>query len=429
VAARFLTAYHLLGCPHVSAGVPMLFSWLRSRRRAKILATPFPDEWLDYLDRNVPLYGRLNEREKAVLRDDLRILVAEKHWEGCGGLTMTDEIKVTIAANAALLLLGIDHDSFARVMSILVYPSGFRSPDGWRRSDGTVDMAGGALGLAWYDGPVILAWDAVLSGARDPKDGQNVVLHEFAHQLDYLDGLADGTPPLRHQEDYQQWHDVMTREFERLKAESEYGHPKVLDSYGATNHAEFFAVATEAFFEKSRQMYSRHPELYAVLSEYYGQDPAARAPAEVPSEVAPIDKPHEKHIPPQALPGKRAHRRSRVAAKTAAHVEAMADWPWWVQFWDIHPGVSRQQAMRPLDHQINAAFWSFVGMLIFTGFAYAQHWRPYLLIVLPTVFFLTFSTFIVWLRLAVRWVDRHAVWGGQYQPTDPQPEESPAPPG
>jgi len=149
----------------------MIFSWLNRRRRAKLLFQPFPEEWVGYLERNVPLYSRLNERERAILRDDLRILVAEKHWEGCGGLAMTDEIKVTIAAQAAILLLGISHDYFARVMSILVYPTGFRSPEGWMRPDGVVDLTVGALGQAWYDGPVILAWDSVLDGGRDPRDG------------------------------------------------------------------------------------------------------------------------------------------------------------------------------------------------------------------------------------------------------------------
>ena len=232
----------------------MIFSWLNRRRRAKLLFQPFPEEWIGYLERNVPLYSRLNERERATLRDDLRILVAEKHWEGCGGLAMTDEIKVTIAAQAAILLLGISHDYFARVMSILVYPTGFRSPEGWMRPDGVVDLTVGALGQAWYDGPVILAWDSVLDGGRDPRDGLNVVLHEFAHQLDYLDGMADGTPPLRRKGDYKRWQEVMTREFERLTAEAKVGRPKVLDAYGATNHAEFFAVATEAFFEKPRDV-------------------------------------------------------------------------------------------------------------------------------------------------------------------------------
>jgi Mlc titration factor MtfA (ptsG expression regulator) len=397
----------------------MLFSWLTKRRRAKLLSTPFPPGWLEYLDRNVPLYANLNEREQAIVRDDLRILVAEKNWEGCGGLTMTDEIKVTIAANAALLLIGIDNDSFARVMSILVYPSGFRSAEGWRRADGVVDLDMGALGQAWYDGPVILAWDAVLAGARDPKDGQNVVLHEFAHQLDYLDGLADGTPPLQHKSDYKKWHEVMTREFERLKADAAHGQPKVLDAYGATNHAEFFAVATEAFFEKSREMYIRHPELYSVLSEYYCQDPASRqAKAHTDSEPTPEGRApatvHEQHPPPQALPGKRAYRHSRIAAKTPEHKQVSLDWPWWIQFWDIHPGSARCESVRYLDKLIVTNVACVLLLAFVVVYSSTQHWQNYLTLVYPTVLTLTFLVLLVWFQCAVYWVDRRRFWAGQY---------------
>ena len=288
-----------------------------------------------------PLYAALSERDRARLRDDLRVLVAEKNWEGCGGLEMTDEIKVTIAAQAAILLLGIEHDYFARVQSILVYPTGFRSPEGWTRPDGVIDLSVGALGQAWYDGPVVLAWDSVLEGGRDPRDGLNVVLHEFAHQLDYLDGLADGTPLLRRKGDYARWQEVMTREFERLKAEAGSGTARVLDAYGATDHAEFFAVATEAFFEKPREMCSRHPELYAVLCDYYGQDPAARSRPEGPS--------------PPEHGDRRPVRSSRKAARVEQHASVARDWPGWVQFWDLHPGVSRAQALRPLNDQASYA--------------------------------------------------------------------------
>jgi Mlc titration factor MtfA (ptsG expression regulator) len=403
----------------------VLFSWLRSRRRAKLLAEPMPPEWLGYLERNVPLHSRLTEAEQARLRDILRVLVAEKQWEGCGGLTMTDEVKVTVAAHAALLLLGIDHDYFARVMSILVYPSGFRSPEGWTRADGVVDLSAGALGEAWYDGPIVLAWDSVLAGGRDPRDGRNVVLHEFAHQLDYLDGVADGTPPLRRGGDYRRWQEVMTREYERLKAESERGEPKVLDSYGATNHAEFFAVATEAFFEKSRQMYARHPELYAVLSEYYGQDPAGRradTDGETASVTADERSPHVKHVPQQALPGKRNRRRSRRAARVATHAAGAANWPGWVRFWEIHPGVSREQALRPLDHHATGVV-CFGAMILFAvGLSYLDHWRHNLGIIMPGLLCLTMVVFAVWLRLAVRWVDRHGHWGGEYRAPEPKPE-------
>jgi hypothetical protein len=400
----------------------VLFSWLTRRRRAKLLATPFPAEWLGYLERNVPLYARLSERERAKLRDDLRVLVAEKHWEGCGGLVMTDEVKVTIAAHAALLLLGIRHDYFARVMSILVYPTGFRSPEGWTRPDGVVDLTVGALGQAWYDGPIVLAWDEVVAGAVDPTDGRNVVLHEFAHQLDYLDGLADGTPPLRHKGDYRKWQEVMTREFERLKAESESSTPKVLDSYGATNHAEFFAVATEAFFEKSREMYTRHPELYAVLSEYYGQDPATR------------DRPDS--TPPPELSDaepKKPHRKSREAAKVEAHAKVALEWPWWVRFWEIHPGVSRSQALLPLESHVTYAIGFLFVFVVGLAESYLNRWRWNALMVLAPLLSLTMVVLAVWLRLAVRWVDRNGKWGGEYRPdtsageTTSQDGELPAP--
>ena len=115
-----------------------------------------------------------------------------------------------------------------------------------------------------------------LGGGKDAHDGQNVVLHEFAHQLDFLDGYADGTPPLSSREEYRRWRDVMTDEYERLVRESEHGHARVLDAYGATNPAEFFAVATEAFFEKPVQLQRRHPALYEVLRGYYCQDTAER---------------------------------------------------------------------------------------------------------------------------------------------------------
>ena len=373
----------------------MIVSWLARRRRAKILVAQFPIEWLGFLERNVPLYSHLNERERARLRDDLRVLVAEKHWEGCGGLAMTDEVKVTIAAQAAILLLGIEHDYFARVMSILVYPTGFRSPDGWTRADGVVDLTAGALGQAWYDGPVVLAWDAVLDSGRHPRYGLNVVLHEFAHQLDYLDGVADGTPLLRKTGDYARWQEVMTREFECLKAEAEQGRPKVLDAYGATNHAEFFAVATEAFFEKPREMYARHPELYAVLSEYYGQDPAARDLA-------------------LAAAGRQPRRQSRTAARVEAHARIGRDWPWWVRFWGIHPGVSRVQALHPLESQILYA----MGLLLLGALLVGQprlDWRGNATSVICLMLSSTMLLLAVWLRLAVRWVDRHGVWGGEYR--------------
>src|SRR6516162_6669353 len=195
----------------------MVFSWLRQRRRRKTLSQPFPPIWLEYLRRNVAHYQFLSESEKSRLRDDIRIFVAEKNWEGCGGLRMTDEIKVTIAAMACLLVLGMEHNYFDRVKSILVYPTAYVAPESRERGTGVVDEAGEArLGEAWYRGPVVLSWDETRADGRLRHRGHNVVFHEFAHQLDMLDGVIDGTPPLANAEESRRWHEVMTKEYQRL---------------------------------------------------------------------------------------------------------------------------------------------------------------------------------------------------------------------
>src|SRR6516165_5094997 len=165
-------------CQLAGHGVPVIRSWLRKRRRRRLLATPFPSDWLDHLDKNMASYAMLTETEQARLRDDLRVFVAEKTWEGCGGLTITDEIKVTIAAQACLLLLGIEHDYFSRVLSILVYPTTYRSAGGEIGSGGVVHEGVGRLGEAWYGGPVVLSWESVQSGGQNARDGRNVVFHE-----------------------------------------------------------------------------------------------------------------------------------------------------------------------------------------------------------------------------------------------------------
>ncbi len=255
----------------------MIWDWSKRRRRRKMRAQAFPDPWMRYLQNNVRLYPLLTGVEQAKLRDDLRVLVAEKNWEGCGGLTITDEIKVTIAAQACLLLLGIEHDYFSRVLSVLVYPAGYLAPERWVGPDrvvheGYIDRAG----EAWYRGPVVVGWDSVLPGGTDYRAGRNVVLHEFAHQLDFLDGLIDGTPPLKSREQYRKWHDVMTAEYKRLIAESERGEATLLDPYATKNPAEFFAVATEYFFEQPVELQFHHSDLYELLREYYGQETAER---------------------------------------------------------------------------------------------------------------------------------------------------------
>ncbi len=256
----------------------MIFRWLKRRRRAKLLATPFPEAWRPALEA-LPFYEGLSDDERRRLDDILRVIVDEKHWEGLAGVDLDDEKKAIIAAQAALLILNIEHDYYKRVKTILVYPTAFESPMPRHQSGGIVSEGQRNAGEAWYRGPVILTWDGVRQGAADPKDGHNLVYHEFAHKLDMLDGYVDGTPPLHQRENYKLWRRVMSEEYQRLQDAARRGKRSVLDRYGATNEGEFFAVATETFFEQPVQLSRKHEELYALLKDYYRQDPLERLKA------------------------------------------------------------------------------------------------------------------------------------------------------
>jgi Mlc titration factor MtfA (ptsG expression regulator) len=253
----------------------MIFNWLRHRRRQKLLTEPFAPDWLPYLHQNVPLYATLSEAEQARLRDLLRIFVVEKEWEGCGGFTITDEVRVTIAALACVLVVGLEDNCFERVQTVLVYPDAYVAPKN-AAANGLLVEDSPRLGEAHYRGPVILTWAQIMAEAHRPDLGRNVVLHEFAHQLDMLNGLADGTPILADEQQYERWRIVMTREYHRLIQDAEAGRPTLLDDYGATDEAEFFAVVVECFFLQPRALRERHHQMYSVLRDYFGQDPAQR---------------------------------------------------------------------------------------------------------------------------------------------------------
>jgi Mlc titration factor MtfA (ptsG expression regulator) len=246
--------------------------WGDYHDRQELLSDPFPEDWDRYLRANVAHYALLSEEERVRLQGDAHILVAEKNWEGCGGLQLTGEIKITIAAQAALLLLGIEHHYFQRVLSILVYPSGFLIPGG--RWMDEADNGVAAAGQAVYRGPAILAWDAVRAEAADPSRGRNVVIHEFAHQLDYLDGEVNGTPVLPNADQEERWHDVMTGEFWKLRRRLGKGRRTFLGHYAAKSESEFFAVLTERFFTVPTRLRRYHPKIWDLLSEYYGVNPS-----------------------------------------------------------------------------------------------------------------------------------------------------------
>jgi len=240
-----------------------------------LLEEPLPVEWQKFIVSNCLFYSGLSASDKVRLEDLVKVIAGEKSWEGCKGLNMTDEIKVTVAAQASRLILNIKHDYFSNVESILIYPYNYMAIEKTTGPDSAVNLAPSVrLGEAWSQGPVILSWPEVLSGGKSDFDGRNVVYHEFAHKLDYSNGNADGVPRLHDQQEYDRWSAVMSAEYENLVAETEHGHPRLLNTYGATNAAEFFAVSTECFFEQSRAMRHVYPELYKVLSNYYQQDPA-----------------------------------------------------------------------------------------------------------------------------------------------------------
>lgn len=208
------------------------------------------------------------------LESCVAIMAAERTFEGCGGLTMTDEVLITIAGQASLLLLGVDGYYFEKVPSILVYPESYVRPGGMTGGM-VVDEDQEYAGEAWQGGSIVLSWRDVLRGGQHQGDGQNVVLHEFAHHLDGLDGSMGGTPPLSSHDLRKRWDSILAREYAIHVRKTKRGEPTLLDGYGAGNEAEFFAVSTECFFEMPRDMSIHHPEWYGVLSEFYRVDPAA----------------------------------------------------------------------------------------------------------------------------------------------------------
>lgn len=257
-----------------------MFNWFRKRSRKKLLKTPFSERWKRILKERVAHYNYLNAQEQSQLEELIRFFIAEKNFEGCGGLKITDEIKVVIAAEASLLVLGLPSFQYKGLQSILVYPTTVTLPESRRGvfSEGfsIVPDRQAILGQAMLNGPVILVWDAVIRDARHPERGHNVVYHEFAHILDMKDGTADGTPELYSTKLFREWVDVCSKEYFLLQKRSSEGRKTLLDSYGAVNEAEFFAVATELFFNRPRLMKRERVELYNVLAAYYRQDTAAR---------------------------------------------------------------------------------------------------------------------------------------------------------
>jgi Mlc titration factor MtfA (ptsG expression regulator) len=257
----------------------------KKKRLEQLMKKPLPVAWQKIITENVPYSRCLPPGFQKIYHGLIRMFLEEKHFEGCDGLRITDEIRLTIAAQACILLLGQAVGSrkfnlYPKLSSILVYPHAYVAHRSQRFPDGIVTESEEIrIGETWSKGSLVLAWDDVRQSAFDIHDGHNVVFHEFAHQLDYESGAAEGTPRLTDRSSYIAWARVLGREYEMLVKDIAHHRKTLLDDYGATNPAEFFAVTTEFFFEKPIQIKKRHPELYEQLKLFYNQDPASFLPS------------------------------------------------------------------------------------------------------------------------------------------------------
>jgi len=248
----------------------------RQRRRRKAVEAPFPDEWRTLLSTNMVHWRMLDDAERSRLEDLVKGFLFDKRFEWVDGLEESEDIKVLVAASACLLILGLENSYYRDVTSIIMYPSN-TAQRGHRAAPEAAGLATDAivpiLGEAMLHGPVIIAWDSAKRSAAHPATGHNVIYHEFAHKIDMADGAADGLPPMA-REQRERWEEVCRREYEALRDGT--NEDPFLDVYGAVNRAEFFAVATELFFDRPVDMQRHEPDLYDVLREFYRQDPAAR---------------------------------------------------------------------------------------------------------------------------------------------------------
>ena len=249
---------------------PLLGEW----RRQRIRRQPFPAEWRQILRRRVPYFRALPVDLQLQLKKRIQVFLAQKPFIGCAGQEVSDEVRVTIAAQACLLVLNRRGDCFANLRQILVYPGPFMVDKVHADGSGVVREQRQALaGESWRLGQVVLSWEDVLAGAESPDDGRNVVIHEFAHQLDQENGRANGAPPMAGKARRARWSRVLGAEFEVLRQGLDEGRPMLFSSYGASDPAEFFAVVSEVFFEQPGPLAAAHGELYQVLSEFYRVDP------------------------------------------------------------------------------------------------------------------------------------------------------------
>lgn len=247
---------------------------LKARRREKLRARPFPEEWKAILERDVPLYRRLSAEDRDELHGRVQVLLTEKRFEGAGGFEMTDAARLAIGGQACLLLLHRETDYFPTLDSIIVYPAEYVARLRDEDENGVVwEEDEERAGESWAQGSLVLSWRDVLEDRAHPDSDLNVVLHEFAHQLDAERGEMNGQPPISDPTLRDEWPGVMTDAYDDFARLVDAGRNTALDPYGAEHPSEFFAVTTETFFQQPRRLQAAYPKVYALLSRYYQQDP------------------------------------------------------------------------------------------------------------------------------------------------------------
>lgn len=248
--------------------------WIRERKFQRLASEILARPYVEMLSAQVPLYAGMPANLQRRLQGLVNVFLNDKNFFGSAGLEVTDQMRITVAGNACLLLLNRENPRFPGSRTIILYPDTYIATETTR--DGLLVREGHSvrLGESWHRGPVILSWSDIVDGISDPTDGQNVIIHEFAHKLDEENVAMDGLPILNAAEDYTDWARVMTQEFAGLTARAEKRANKVLNAYGTVSPPEFFAVASEAFFERGKKMQKHLPELYAQLQRFYGVDPA-----------------------------------------------------------------------------------------------------------------------------------------------------------
>lgn len=263
----------------------MIISWLTNRRRRKWLSQPIPAEWDAWLRLNVWQYPHLDEARQRKVREFVCVMFHEKDWVGGNRFVVTDEMRVSVAGQAALMTLGFERPwYFDRLHTIILYQGAYAASP-----QSTSDLILGGitlpeeefdtrLGESWQGGPIVLAWSVVQRDGQSARRARSVVIHEFAHHMDGLDGTTDGAPPITDFKFERQWYKVTSVEFNSLVERARAGERSLLDAYGASNHAEFFAVACECFFTRPHALKNEHQDLHLALVRLFGQDPCEWLP-------------------------------------------------------------------------------------------------------------------------------------------------------